>query len=60
MDWLKIVSAVFIVGMMVMLYPSLKHASKNSPKATRDDWISAIKPLLMVVIFIIALILLVQ
>jgi len=60
MDWLKIISAVFIVGMMVMIYPSLKHATKNSPKATSADWVSFIKPILIVVGFIVILILLVQ
>jgi len=58
MDWIKIISALFIVAMMVMLYPSLKNASKNSPKANKEDWISAIKPLLFVVIFVIALVIL--
>ncbi len=58
MDWLKIVSALFLVAMMVMLYPSLKHASKNSPEATKDDWIALIKPILFVVVFVIALIIL--
>lgn len=58
MDWLKIISALFIVAMMVMLYPSLKNASKNSPKASKEDWISAIKPILFVVIFVIALVIL--
>lgn len=60
MDWLKIASALFLVAMMVMLYPSLKHASKNSPKGTREDWMSFIKPMLMVVAFIALLIVLVQ
>lgn len=60
MDWLKIISALFLVAMLVMLYPSLKHASKNSPKGTKEDWMSAIKPLLMVVVFVIVLIILVQ
>ena len=60
MDWLKIGSALLLVAMMVMLYPSLKHASKNSPKASKEDWISVIKPLLFVVIFVIALIVLVS
>ncbi len=60
MDWLKIVSALMLVAMMVMIYPSLKRASKNSPKATKEDWVSVIKPLLFVVIFIIALIALVR
>lgn len=60
MDWLKIVSALFIVAMMFMLYPSLKHASQNSPKGSKEDWLSAIKPLLFVIIFVIALIILVR
>jgi hypothetical protein len=60
MDWLKIISALFVVAMMVMLYPALKNASKNAPKATKEDWISAIKPLVFVVIFVIALIVLVS
>jgi len=58
MDWLKIISALFLVAMMFMLYPSLKHASKNSPKATKDDWIGVIKPILFVIVFVIALIIL--
>ncbi len=60
MDWLKIGSALFIVAMMFMMYPSLKHATKNSPKATKDDWISVIKPLLFIIAFVIALIILVR
>ena len=60
MEWLKIISALFLVAMMVMIYPSLKHASKNSPKGSKEDWMSVIKPLLMVVIFVVALILLVS
>ncbi len=58
MDWLKIISALFIIAMMVMLYPSLKNASKNAPKGTKEDWLSAIKPLIFVVVFVIALIVL--
>jgi TRAP-type C4-dicarboxylate transport system permease small subunit len=60
MDWLKIVSALMLVAMMFMLYPSLKHASKNSPEATKGDWIGVIKPLVFVVVFVIALIILVR
>ncbi len=60
MDWMKIVSALMLVAMMFMIYPSLKHASQNSPKAEKGDWMSAIKPLVFVVIFIIALIMLVR
>jgi hypothetical protein len=60
MDWLKVGSALLLVAMMFMLYPSLKHATNNSPKATKGDWISVVKPLLFVVVFVIALIMLVQ
>ncbi len=60
MDWLKITSALFMVAMLFMLYPSLKHATKNSPKGSTEDWLSAVKPILMVVAFVILLILLVQ
>lgn len=56
MDWIKIIGAITIIGMMVMIYPSLKNASKNSPKATSDDWMSFIKPMALVILFIIALI----
>jgi len=60
MDWLKIISALFLVAMLFMIYPSLKHASQNSPKATTEDWMSVVKPLVFVVLFVIALIVLVQ
>lgn len=60
MDWLKIGSALLLAAMMVMLYPRLKHATKNSPKGSKDDWMSVIKPLLFVVAFVIALIILVS
>ena len=58
MDWLKILSAISIIGMMVFLYPSLKQATQNSPKATSDDWMSFIKPMILVVVFVIALVVL--
>ena len=57
---MKIVSALLLVAMMFMIYPSVKNASANSPKAGKDDWISVIKPLVFVIVFVIALIMLVQ
>ena len=60
MDWMKIVSALLLVAMMFMIYPSVKNASAISPKAEKGDWISVIKPLVFVIVFIIALIMLVQ
>jgi hypothetical protein len=60
MDWLKIISAIFIVAMMVMLYPRLKQSAQNAPKGSKEDWMDAIKPLAMVVAFVIILIMLVS
>ncbi len=60
MDWLKIISALFVIAMMFMIYPALKNASQNSPKGSKEDWMSAIKPLIFVVVFVIALIILIK
>lgn len=58
MDWVKIISAITIVGMLFMLYPSLKNATQNSKKGSAEDWMSFIKPMALVILFIIALIVL--
>lgn len=60
MDWLKIASAVTIVAMMFFIYPRLKQATQTSPKGSKEDWLGFIKPLALVVIFIIVLIMLVR
>ena len=51
-DWLKILSAVFLVLLLVYLFPRAKHMMQNSPKAEKGDWQSAIVPLGGVVAFI--------
>jgi len=58
MDWMKIISAITIIGMIVMLYPSVKNATENSPKGSTEDWMSFIKPMALVIIFVVALIVL--
>jgi hypothetical protein len=60
MDWLKITSALMLVAMMIYLYPRLKHASQNSPKGSKEDWMGFIKPMIFVVLFVVALIMLVR
>lgn len=56
MDWLKIGSAAFLIGMLVIMWPRLKHAVANSPKATLQDWMGYIVPLAAVIGFIFFLI----
>jgi hypothetical protein len=60
MDWLKILSAIFLILMLVFLLPRAKDMLKNSPKAEKGDWNSALIPIVGVVGFIIVLIWLVQ
>jgi len=56
MDWLKIGSAVFLIAMIVFMWPRMKHAVENSPKGTMNDWMGFIVPLAAVIGFIILLI----
>ena len=56
MDWLKILSAVFLGIMLIWLLPRARHMIKNSPKGTAEDWKSALIPLALVVLFVLFLI----
>lgn len=56
MDWLKIGSAVFILAMLVYMFPSMRHALKNSPKGKMKDWLGYLFPLGFVVLFVVFLI----
>ena len=48
MDWLKVVSAIALVAMMVFIFPRVKEAAANAPKGTASDWRAALLPLLLV------------
>jgi len=56
MDWMKILSAVFLGIMLVFLIPRAKQMLQNSPKGSSDDWKGFIIPILLVVGFVILLI----
>lgn len=55
-DWLKIFSAILMVGMVIFIWPRMKHMVKNSPKGSMEDWKGALIPILLVVGFVILLI----
>ena len=59
MEWVKIISAVLIVGWIIYIWPRAKYWLQNSPKAQKGDWQAAILPLAAVVGFVILLIMLV-
>jgi len=56
MDWMKIFSALLIIMMIVYLFPRAKDMIKNSPKASNNDWLAALIPLLLVIGFVFLLI----
>ena len=56
MDWMKITSALFLLAMIVFLFPRMREAVKNSPKGTMSDWMGYIIPLAAVIGFVILLI----
>lgn len=58
-DWLKILSAVLIIGWIVFLWPRAKQWMEHSPKAQAGDWQAALLPLLLVAGFVALLILMV-
>ena len=56
MDWVKIGSALFLLAMIVFLFPRMKQAIKHSPKGTMKDWMGFIIPIAGVVLFVALLI----
>jgi len=59
MDWLKIGSAVFMLMMVIYLFPRAKQAIENSPKASASEWMGYVIPMAVVALFIVLLIALV-
>ena len=59
MDWIKIGSALFLVAMIIFLFPRAKHVIENTPKGSMKDWMGYIVPMVAVILFIIMLIALV-
>ena len=60
MDWVKIGSAALMIGMLVFIYPRMRHAMKNSPKGSTQDWMGFVIPLAAVIGFVIFLIAMVR
>ncbi|MCW8929918.1 MAG: hypothetical protein OQL19_06755 [Gammaproteobacteria bacterium] len=56
MDWMKIFSALLIILMLVYIVPRAKGMLKNSPKASNNDMVAALIPLLLVIGFVFLLI----
>jgi len=55
MDWTKIFSALLIIAMIVFLFPRAKEMLKNSPKASNNDLVAILIPLVLVIGFVFLL-----
>jgi len=53
--WLKIGSALLLVVMLVVLFPSAKRMMKESPKGTPQQWMSFLIPVVVVALFVLLL-----
>ena len=60
MNWVTIGSAALMIGMLVFIYPRMRHAMKHSPKGTTEDWKGFLIPLTAVIAFVIFLIVMVR
>lgn len=60
MDWMKITSAIFLVFMIVMIWPAARHHFKHGKKGSNKEWMNVAMLLGAVVGFVILLILMVK
>lgn len=56
MGWEKIGGIILLVAMLIFIFPRMRHAVKNSPKGTANDWMGYIVPIIGVILFILLLI----
>ena len=59
MDWMKILSAVFFIMMIVYLLPRVRQMVKDSPKGSNADWMGLVIPVGAVIGFVVLLMLMV-
>lgn len=56
MDWIQITSALFMVAMLVYIFPRMRQAIKESPEGTSKDWIGFLLIIIAVIAFVLFLI----
>lgn len=52
MDWMKILSAVLIVAMLIFLWPRAAQMMRESRKGSQSEWLNVILILVVVVGFV--------
>ncbi len=59
MDWMKILSALFIIAMIAWLWPRARRMMEDSRKAEPGEWGGVLLPLAAVAGFVVLLIMMV-
>ena len=59
-DWMKLLSAIVLVMMLVYLAPRAKQMMEASAQAENKDWKAVVIPLIAVIVFVVFLISLVR
>lgn len=54
--WHQILLVVMALMMVFFLVPAASRSFKHGPKGSRDDWLGFIKPILVVIAFVVMLI----
>nr|VFK09685.1 MAG: hypothetical protein BECKLPF1236A_GA0070988_100269 [Candidatus Kentron sp. LPFa]VFK31472.1 MAG: hypothetical protein BECKLPF1236C_GA0070990_101408 [Candidatus Kentron sp. LPFa] len=55
--WEQVLLGAVAILILLWFLPGTRKAVTESPKGTREDWLGAIKPVLLVIAFVIFLIL---
>nr|VFK17108.1 MAG: hypothetical protein BECKLPF1236B_GA0070989_11106 [Candidatus Kentron sp. LPFa] len=55
--WEQVLLGAVAILILLWFLPGTRKVVKESPKGTREDWLGAIKPVLLVIAFVIFLIL---
>jgi len=54
--WMKIGAAVLLVAMLAFLLPRARDILEATPKGSRSDWLGALVPLGLVLLFVLLLV----
>lgn len=56
MNWITFGSAAFLIVMLIFMFPRMRHAMKNAPKGTNNQWLGFVLIIGVVGLFVMLLI----
>lgn len=58
--WQQIALIALAVGVVVLFGPGAKRVAENSPEGSREDWMTAVKLLGAVILFVVVMVLILR